>query len=102
MRRGPINLDVIGDSLVVEGIRTIRSWARMYEEVGGLNTEYMVTSKMPRITQGLPIMHEEMELLKMCAAPTSLGEMCDASQLGDFVVCRSVWTLLILGAVMKS
>ncbi len=102
VRRGPIILDVIGDRLVVEGIRTIRSWARMYEEVGGLNTEYMVTSEMPRITQGLPIMDEETELLKMCSAPTSLGEMCEASQLGDFVVCRSVWTLLILGAVVKS
>lgn len=97
-----IALGVTGDAMVVEGIRHVSSWARVYEEVGGLNAEYLATRRAPEIVAGLPLLPGERQLLAMCGQPTSLGEMCDASDLGDFQVCRSVWALLIVGALMKS
>jgi len=90
------------DVMVLEGVRRIESWVRVYEEVGGLNTEYRTTRDMAKITRDLPLTPEEKELLKMCDATTSLEEICDASSLSDYDVCREIWALLILGALMKS
>jgi len=97
-----ISLDLPGDVLVIEGLRRIGSWARIYEEVGGLNAEYLATSRADEISAPLPLLPGEKRLLEMCRTPTALGEMCEASDMGDFHVCRSVWGLLIVGALMKS
>jgi hypothetical protein len=97
-----IALDASGDVIVVEGVRHVTSWSRISEEVGGLNTEYLATQRMPEIVRDLPLLPGERALLQQCRTPTSLGEMCDASELGDFQVCRSIWALLIVGALMKS
>jgi hypothetical protein len=67
-----------------------------------LNAEYLATRRAGEIAAGLPLRPGERKLLRMCAEPTSLGEMCEASRLGDFQACRSVWGLLIVGALMKS
>lgn len=97
-----ITLGVPADVLVVEGVRRVVSWARAYEEVGGLNTEYRTTRDMPAIVRGLPLLPEEHQLLAHCDAPTSLQELCEASSMSDYDVCRSVWAMLIVGALMKS
>jgi hypothetical protein len=97
-----IVIGVPGDVMVLEGVKRIESWARVYEEVGGLNTEYRTTRDLEKITRDLALSPEEKEILRMCDAPTSLEEMCEASKLNDYDVCRSVWALLILGALMKS
>jgi hypothetical protein len=91
-----------GDVIVYEGVKRIDSWVRVYEEVGGLNTEYRTTRDMDRLTRDLPLSVDEKELLRMCDVPTSLEEMCEASKMNDFDVCRSVWALLVVGALMKS
>lgn len=97
-----IALGVAGDAMVIEGIRHVSSWARVYEVVGGLNAEYIATHRKAEIVAGLPLLPGEHQLLRMCDQTTTLGEMCDASDLGDFQVCRSVWALLIVGALIKS
>jgi hypothetical protein len=97
-----IVIGVPGDVMLLEGVKRVESWARVYEEVGGLNTEYRTTRDMPKITRDLPLSPEEKEILVMCDAPTSLEEICEASKLNDYDACRSVWALLILGALMKS
>lgn len=95
-------LKLKGDVMVLEGVRKIRSWSRVYKEVGGLNSEYLATKEMPEIMAGLPLGPEEKELLHMCSTSTSLGEMCDGSSLLDLQVCKTVWALLIVGALMKA
>lgn len=97
-----IVIGVPGDVVVLEGIKRIGSWARVYEEVGGLNTEYRTTRDMPRNTKHLPLSPDEKEILRMCDVPTSLEEICEASKLNDYDVCCSIWGLLVLGALMKS
>jgi hypothetical protein len=87
---------------VIEGIKRIASWARVYEEVGGLNAEYRTTREMPEIVKDLPLSPGEKELLKQCDAPTSLEEICESSKLSGLDVCRSVWALLLVGSLMKA
>jgi len=97
-----ITVGLSGDTVVIEGIHRISSWARVYEEVGGLNAEYRTTREMPALVKDLPLSAEQQELLKQCDVPTTLAEMCDASKLSDMDVCRSVWALLLVGALMKA
>ena len=97
-----ITIGLSGDAIVIEGVKRIGSWARVYEEVGGLNAEYRATREMPEIVKDIPLTPGERDLLKQCDAPTSLEEMCEASKLSDLDVCRSVWALLLVGALMKA
>lgn len=97
-----LTLNLSADAVVAEGIRRMHSWARAYEQIGGLNTEYRTTRDMPVIIKDLPIKAEEIHLLDMCDQPTTLGEMCQASPLSDLEVCHSIWWLYIVGALMKS
>jgi hypothetical protein len=97
-----ITIGLSGDAVVIEGIKRIASWARVYEEVGGLNAEYRTTREMPEIVKDLPLSPGEKELLKQCDAPTSLEEICESSKLSGLDVCRSVWALLLVGSLMKA
>ena len=98
----PITLGVTGDAMVIEGVRRMRSWARAFEEVGGLNAEYRTTRDAPVLVKDLPLRPEDHELLRLCDDPCTLEEMCDASALSDFEVCKAVWGLLIVGALMHA
>jgi len=97
-----IRLDLPAGAVAFEAVRRLNSWTRVYEQVGGLNAEYLATNEAAAVAARLPLFPGERALLDMCGNPTSLGEMCDGSQMGDFQVCRSVWGLLLAGALMKS
>jgi hypothetical protein len=97
-----IRLDLPGESVTVGAIRQVRSWSRVYEQVGGLNAEYLQTRRAAGLAPTLDLEAGEQALLDQCRVPTSLGEMCDASAMGDFEVCRAVWGLVLAGALMKS
>lgn len=98
-----ITLGTPGKEIVLQGIRRVTSWARVYEEVGGMSTEYRTTKDMPAIAAALPLLPQEHDLLKHCdAAAMTLAELCESSSLGDYEVCRSIWALLVVGALMKS
>ena len=97
-----ITIGLNGDAIVIEGVKRIASWARVYEEVGGLNAEYRTTREMPEIVKDLPLSQGEKALLKQCDVPTSLEEMCESSKLSSLDVCRSIWALLLVSALMKA
>jgi hypothetical protein len=51
----------------------------------------------------LPLTAVEKDLLKRCEqGPMTLEEMCDAIKQRDYEVCRSIWGLVAVGALMKS
>jgi Domain of unknown function (DUF4388) len=97
-----VTIGLTGDAMVIEGVRRMRSWSRAFEEVGGLNAEYRTTRDAPVIVKELPLRPEDHDLLRMCDEPCTLEEMCEASRLSDYDVCKAVWGLLIVGALMKA
>jgi hypothetical protein len=89
--------------LILEGVRRIHSWARVYEVVGGLNTEYRTTRDAPGIAEKAQLIPSERQILSFCEVETrTLSEVCESSPLNDFVVCKVVWGLLLVGALMKA
>ena len=67
-----------------------------------MSTEYRTTKDMPMIVRALPLVSEERALLDLCDTPMSLGELCEASKMSGYDVCKSIWALWIVGALMKS
>ncbi len=100
--RERVTIGVPGDVVVVEGVRRINSWGRVYEQVGGINAEYLAANGAEEIVKNLPLKPEEREMLARCAQPSSLDEMCEASRLSNFETCKSVWVLLLVGALMRA
>lgn len=88
--------------LILEGVRRIPSWARVHEVVGGLNTEYRATKEAPALAIKAQLMPGERRILELCEETRTLSEICEALPTNDFVVCKVVWGLLIVGALMKA
>ena len=88
--------------LILEGVRRIPSWARVYEAVGGLNTEYRTTREAPSLADAARLMPGEQQILTFCQETRTLSEICESVTMNDFVLCKVVWGLLIVGALMKS
>ncbi|HEV8377195.1 MAG TPA: DUF4388 domain-containing protein [Candidatus Polarisedimenticolia bacterium] len=89
-------------ALILEGIRRIESWARVYEKVGGMNAEYRATREAPDLAHKADLLPGERQILNFTEESRTLSEICEVVRLNDFVVCKVVWGLLIIGALMKA
>jgi two-component system OmpR family response regulator len=88
-------------ALILEAIRRIDSWTRVYSVVGGMNAEYLATRQAAELVERAELLPGERQILNLCEESRSLADLCRAVQLNDFVVCKVVWGLLALGALMK-
>ncbi len=91
-----------GDQIVLDGIKRISSWARVVEQIGGLHTEYRTTRDAPAVIRGLTLSADETRVLEICDQTASLEEICDASGLKDYDLCKIVWAFLVTGALMRA
>lgn len=95
-----ITLKLSASNLILEGIRRIESWERIWEAVGGLDVEYQTTG-MENVGKELSLSLEEWTLLSHCERPTPLRELCRVSTIDDFAICRLLWALLTLGMIRR-
>jgi hypothetical protein len=97
-----ITLRLSAGNMILEGIRSIQSWERIWEAVGDLDAQYHTAPGMDVLAKDLNLSLEEWTLLSRCERPISLREICRASSLSDFEICRLLWALLTLGIVARS
>lgn len=97
-----ITLKLSAGNMILEGIRRVESWERIWEAVGDLDTEYRAASGMEDLSRDLSLSLEEWTLLSHCERPIPLRAICQASTLPDFEICRLLWALLTLGIVTRS
>lgn len=101
---GPENVTLPSHALelILEGVRRIESWARVQEVVGGLNTEYRATREAGAVAEMARLLPGERQILNLCEETRTLEEICDVVPLNDFVICKLVWGLVVVGALMKA
>lgn len=97
-----ITLKLSAGDIVLEGIRRIDSWGRIWEAVGDLDVQYATGGRVEQLSSGMNLSLEEWTLLSHCERPVSLRNLCRGSTLKDFDVCRFLWAMLTLGAVTRS
>ncbi len=98
----PITIKLSAGDLVLGGIRRIRSWYRVREAIGGLDTRYRVTDRLEAVTQGMSLSLEEWNFLSLFDTPVSLVQICEASAIKDFEITHLIWAFLVLGALEVS
>lgn len=96
-----ITLKLSPGDIILEGIRRIESWDRIWEAVGGLEVEYRTAEGIKDLGQELSLSLEEWTLLSHCERPITLRELCRVSAMKDFDICRLLWALLTLGIVNR-
>jgi len=96
-----ITLKLSAGNIILEGIRRIQSWDRIWEAVGGLDAEYRTFEGIADRTRDLQLSLDEWTLLSHLEKPIPLRDICRASTMKDFEICRLLWALLTLGIVKR-
>jgi len=96
-----ITLRLSAGNTILEGIRKIESWERISEAVGGLQAIYQTTPGLGDMSRDLTLSLEEWTLLSHLEQPLTLRDLCRASQVEDFEICRLLWALMTLGIVTR-
>lgn len=96
-----ITLKLSAGDIILEGIRRIESWSRIWEAVGDLEALYRNTGRLERISERMTLSLDEWTLLSHCEQPTSLRQLCFISKQKDFEVCQFLWGMLTLGIVTR-
>ena len=96
-----ITLKLSAGNTILEGIRRIESWERIWEAVGDLEMRYQTAPGLEDMSRDLTLSLEEWTLLSHCERPVTLRELCRTSTVNDFEICRLLWALLTLGIVVR-
>ncbi len=97
-----ITLKLSPGDIILEGIRAIESWERIWEAVGDLDGAYQTTERVQRLSGDMKLSLEEWTLLSHCEQPVSLRDLCRVSAMKDFDLCRFLWAMLTLGVVQRT
>ncbi len=96
-----ITLKLSAGNIILEGIRRIESWDRIWEAIGGLDAEYQTVEGIANLAKDLQLSLDEWTLLSHCEQPVNLREICRGSNMKDFEICRLLWAFLTLGVVQR-
>jgi uncharacterized protein DUF4388 len=96
-----ITLRLNADRLVLDGVRGIDRWERVWEAVGHLDASYQATKDGEDRVRALKLSPDDAAVLSRCDHPAPLQELCAQSKLSNFDVCRLVWALKTLGLVKR-
>ena len=96
-----ITLKLSAGNTILEGIRKIESWERIWEAVGDLDMRYQTAPGLEDMSRDLTLSLEEWTLLSHCERPVTLRELCRTSSVSDFEICRLLWALLTLGITIR-
>jgi hypothetical protein len=93
-------LNLPWESLILEGMRRTRSWSRVYRGVGDIGAAPVPTGNT-EILQKLDLSDEEQDILAQVNGRATVEQICQASYLPHFDVCRLIWAFQVLGLVRR-
>jgi len=97
-----ITLKLSAGDIILEGIRRVESWGRIWEAVGDLDATYKTTDRVERLSRDMSLSLEEWTLLSHCEQPVRLRELCRISPIKDFSLCQFLWAMQTLGIVTRT
>jgi len=97
-----ITLKLNADRILLEGIRGIDRWDRVWEAVGPLDARYQAVKGPAERVGGLGLSTKDVAVLSRLDNPASLQDLCGAQEKGNhFDLCRLLWALKTLGLVKR-
>lgn len=96
-----ITLKLSAGDIILEGIRRVDSWGRIWEAVGDLDASYHTTDRVERLSRDMNLSLDEWTVLSHCEEPIRLRDLCRASAMNDFALCQFLWAMQTLGVVTR-
>lgn len=96
-----ITLKLNAGEIILQGIRRIESWERIWEAVGDLGAIYQRVEGQNEAGREISLTPGEQQILAQCEKPVTLEAICDASKENDFEICRLLWALRTLGVLKR-
>ena len=96
-----IKLNISTPDLILEGVRRIDSWTRIDRAVGGLAARFDRMDDYEPKLRGVTLAPEKLALLTYLTQARTVEQICDASSLPDFEVCRTLWAYRVVGVVRR-
>jgi hypothetical protein len=96
-----IKLNLSTPDLIVEGIRRIDAWSRIDRAIGGKDARYERAESFEQTLAAMSVAPEVRAIVETLAGPRTVGEICAASTLADFDVCRAIWAFRVVGILRR-
>jgi hypothetical protein len=96
-----ITLNMRTPDLILEGIRRIDAWSRVERGMGGLAARYVRARPLAEIAPEASLSPARVALLEGLDQERSVEEICAASTVPDFDVCRTLWAFGVIGFVRR-
>jgi hypothetical protein len=96
-----LTLELSPGNIILEGIRKIESWQRIWEAVGNLDVAYRIAEGVDDLVRELHLSLEEWTLLTHLDRSVTVRELCRVSPIKDFEICRLLWALSTLGIISR-
>lgn len=97
-----ITLNMHAPELMLTGIRRVRSWYRIAEAVGELDTEYSRREGMEETVAVMPLGEEGTKLLQALETPRSQKEIFEMFPGRDFELGQLLWALQITRVIART
>ncbi len=96
-----ITLKLDADRTLLEGVRGIERWERVWEAVGPLDARYEIIKESDERVRALGLSPEDAAVLSHLNRPASLQDLCGLGKMSDFDLCRLLWALKTLGLIKR-
>jgi len=96
-----ITLNFSMENLILEGVRRIRSWSRIYRGIGGDFSAVPVPTGNTEVLLKLELSEEEQEVLSHASGRATFEQICQVSYLTNIETCRILWALQVLGVLRR-
>src|SRR6185369_9149942 len=97
-----IKLNLSTPDLIVEGIRRIDAWSRIDRAIGGMDARYERAANFEQAIAPISLGPDVRAIVETLTEPRTVGEICAASTLADFDVCRAVWAFRVVGILRRT
>jgi hypothetical protein len=96
-----VAVNVSTESLILAGIRRMRSWSRVYKGIGGDIDAVPVPTGDTEALLRLELTEEEQEILSHVNGRATVEQICQVSYLTNLDTCKVLWALMVLGVVRR-
>jgi hypothetical protein len=95
-----VMLSISTENVILEGIRRTRSWSRVLNGIGDIESVPIPTGNTEALYK-LELTHEEQEILSHVNGRATVEEICQVSYLSNFETCRILWGFHVLGLIRR-
>jgi hypothetical protein len=87
--------------LILEGTRRITNWKMIQSVIGSLDSSFQLSEEMEDIANRIYLKPKEKKVLETLHGMNSVREICNALEIPDFEICRTLLGFHAVGIVEK-